>query len=351
MQPQKFVYVVIWLGKQALRLVENHKSKGIRILMHDEEIDKISTVYQRQSTGQYDPVQVKQMNGDLHTPKAIWEEYEAEVAMMRHIYEFSSFEGTPKLEENKQVEIKVDEEDEKMTDGEEEDNDSPKETKLDLYDRIELAVEAIQEYSVSIINETAYKNPAIDMETAKDMVDVPGDQDADMMYQTAMNIIEEVGGEKEKEVRRRLEPQRRVLGRVDEPEKDYTTNKNTYHRKIVYGIKLKEEQSPRGTKQLMPITISSQSSSRSTPALEELKNEKLPDWAMAMIDTFKALQKKVARVEREKLAAARVKERKGAKTEEPARENRRADSNRKNQAERATENKNEHRSTIDEVNG
>ncbi|KAH8144909.1 uncharacterized protein LAJ45_11115 [Morchella importuna] len=184
MQPQQFVYVVTGLGKQVLRLVENHESKGIRILMDDEEIGKIST-----------------MNGDLHTPKAIWEQYEAEAATMRHIHEFSNFEGTPKPEENKQVEIKVEEENEKMIDGEEGDNDYPKEvrtTKLDSYDRIEIVVEAIQEYRVSIMNETAYENPDIDMETAKDMVDVPGDQDAAMMYKAAMNIMEEVGGKKRK---------------------------------------------------------------------------------------------------------------------------------------------------------
>lgn len=91
MPPPQIVYVVTGLGKQPLYFVENLEGKGFRILMHDEEIEKISTVYLRRAGAQYDPVQVKYMNGDLQTPNELRKQYEAEAAMMRHIDEFSDF--------------------------------------------------------------------------------------------------------------------------------------------------------------------------------------------------------------------------------------------------------------------
>ncbi|RPB15096.1 hypothetical protein P167DRAFT_543409 [Morchella conica CCBAS932] len=287
---------------------------------------------------------------------------------MLHIDEFSDFEGTPKPEEKEQVEVKEEEEDEKMADEEEEENDYPVEvrsvqkgkekaiesdisqaveesemgwTELDLYDRIELAVEAIREYRVSIINETAYENPEVDMEATKDMVDVPRDQDPAMMYEAAMDVIEEGGGKK----RNRHEEDQSHRETRKEIRQGLMASKHAPTR-------TKEEREQRETRQLTPITISSQSSRRSTPVLEELKKEKLPDWAVAMIDTIKVLQKKVARLEGEKLAAVRVKERRGMRTEKPTRrENKRPDSNRRKEAQSANENKNQPKSTIGEVKG
>ncbi|KAH8152769.1 uncharacterized protein LAJ45_02994 [Morchella importuna] len=405
MPPPQIVYVVTGLGKRAMGLVENLKGKGLRILIDDEEIDKISTVYLRRARGQYDPVQVKYMNGDLHTSKAIREQYEAEAATMRHIDEFSDFEGTPKPEEEEQAEVKKEEEeDEKMADEEEEENDHPEEvrsikkgkekaiesdvsqaveesemewTKLDLYDRIELAVEAIREYRVSIINETAYENPDVDMEIAKDMVDVPGDQDAAMMYEAAMDVMEEGKGKKRKRHEEDQSHREEFWDAWMNPRKIIQPGKKHIIEKLVTGLSsskwatiarkeirqglmaskhapicTKEGRDQRGTRQLTPITISSQSSRRSTPALEELKKEKLPDWAKVMIDTIKVLQKKVARLEGEKLAAARVKERRGMGTEEPTRGGRkRPDSNRRKEAESINENRSEPKSTIGEVKG
>ncbi|KAH8145815.1 uncharacterized protein LAJ45_10138 [Morchella importuna] len=251
MPPPQIVYVVTGLGKQPLYFVENLEGKGFRILMHDEEIEKISTVYLRRAGAQYDPVQVKYMNGDLQTPN-------------------------------------------------------------ELRKQIELAVGAIWEYRVSIINETAYKNLDVDMETSKDMVDVLGDQDAAMMYEAAMDIIEEGGGKKGKMHEENQSSREELWDAWMNPRKIIQPGKKHIIEKLVTRLssskwatiakeeirqglmasrhaptRTKEERERRGTRQLTTITISSQSSRRSTPALEELKKEELPDWAMAMIDTIK----------------------------------------------------------------